>query len=283
MQNTSLLYYCNWVLGTYNDGFTQAIVSAIGNAPLGFGILIMWPLVGKFGKRAVMEVGLAISIVAGIAFCFNPENMGYVLVMLIIRAFGALPITYITMAMLAEALDHVEWKAGFRVDGLSMSIYTIIFTVTAGVATGLFNFGVSLFGYVPPAADGTWVEQSQAVKNYFVFGYQGFFAIGMIIVFILFWFWKIGKEMPTIQKDIIARHKAEAEAQGREWFSQEELATMEQEKNDKIAEENRVRDLKEKCQRKGLNYEEEEKKYQQKLAEKKRREEEKRAKKLKKK
>ena len=58
---------------------------------------------------------------------------------------------------------------------------------------------------------------------------------------------------------------------------------MEQEKNDKIAEENRVRDLKEKCQRKGLNYEEEEKKYQQKLAEKKRREEEKRAKKLKKK
>ncbi len=283
VQNTSLLYYCNWVLGTYNDGFTQAIVSAIGNAPLGFGILIMWPLVGKFGKRAVMEVGLAISIVAGIAFCFNPENMGYVLVMLIIRAFGALPITYITMAMLAEALDHVEWKAGFRVDGLSMSIYTIIFTVTAGVATGLFNFGVSLFGYVPPAADGTWVEQSQAVKNYFVFGYQGFFAIGMIIVFILFWFWKIGKEMPTIQKDIIARHKAEAEAQGREWFSQEELATMEQEKNDKIAEENRVRDLKEKCQRKGLNYEEEEKKYQQKLAEKKRREEEKRAKKLKKK
>lgn len=283
VQNTSLLYYCNWVLGTYNDGFTQAIVSAIGNAPLGFGILIMWPLVGKFGKRAVMEIGLAISIVAGIAFCFNPENMGYVLVMLIIRAFGALPITYITMAMLAEALDHVEWKAGFRVDGLSMSIYTIIFTVTAGVATGLFNFGVSLFGYVPPAADGTWVEQSQAVKNYFVFGYQGFFAIGMIIVFILFWFWKIGKEMPTIQKEIIARHKAEAEAQGREWFSQEELATMEQEKNDKIAEENRVRDLKEKCLRKGLNYEEEEKKYQQKLAEKKRREEEKRAKKLKKK
>lgn len=34
IQNTSLVYYCNWVLGTYNDGTTQTLVSAIGNAPL---------------------------------------------------------------------------------------------------------------------------------------------------------------------------------------------------------------------------------------------------------
>lgn len=40
LQNTSLVYYCNWVLGTYNDGSTQTIVSAIGNAPLGFGIAL---------------------------------------------------------------------------------------------------------------------------------------------------------------------------------------------------------------------------------------------------
>ena len=50
----------------------------------------MWPLVGKFGKRKVM---------------------------LIFRAFGALPVTYITMALLADALDHVEWQAGRRLDG----------------------------------------------------------------------------------------------------------------------------------------------------------------------
>lgn len=140
IQNTSLIYYCNWVLGTYNDGTTQTIVSAVGNAPLGFGILIMWPLVGKFGKRNVMVTGLAMSIVAGLAFCLNPTNMGWVLGMLMIRAFGALPVTYICMAMMADALDHVEWKVGFRCDGFSMSVYTIIFTVAVGVAQGVFNF-----------------------------------------------------------------------------------------------------------------------------------------------
>lgn len=267
IQNTSLLYYCNWVLGSYNDGITTTIVSAIGNFPLGIGIVIMWPLVKKFGKRNIMEAGLVLAVLAGFAFCIKPSDMTWVLIMLVIRAFGALPITYIMTAMLADALDHVEWKAGFRADGISMSIYTIIFTVAAGIAQGLFNFGLNIFGYVPPAADGTVIEQSAMVKNFFVFGYQGLFAIAMLISFVLFWNWKLDKEMPKIQQDLIDRHKAEAAAAGKVWISPEEQAALEQEKNDKIAEENRIRELKAKCEKKGLNFEEEEKKYQEKLVE----------------
>lgn len=266
LQNTSLVYYCNWVLGTYNDGHTQTFVSAIGNAPLGFGILIMWPLVKKFDKRRVMLVGLIISIIASFTFMLNPTDMGWVLIMLAVRAFGALPLTYITMAMLSDALDHVEWKAGFRVDGFSMSIYTIIFTLCAGLAQGIFNFGLSATGYVPPAADGSWVEQGAAVKNFFVWGYQGFYAIAMIALVVLFWFFKVEREMPTMRADITARHRAEAEAKGVEYVSPEELAAREQEENDRIAEENRLKELREKCEKKGLSFEEEEAKYQAKLA-----------------
>lgn len=282
IQNTSLIYYCNWVLGTYNDGVTQTIVSAIGNAPLGFGILIMWPLVGKFGKRKIMCIGLAISAVAGGLFCLNPTSMGFVLIMLMIRAFGALPITYITMAMMAEAMDHVEWKAGFRVDGFTMSVYTIIFTVSAGIAQSIFNAGLSVFGYVPPAADGTWVAQSQTVQNFFVVGYQGVFAAASIVLLVLFWMFKVEDEMPVIKADITARHKAEAAAKGIEWFSSEELAAKEQAEQEKLAEENRVKELKEKCAKKGLSFEAEERKYQEKMAAQKAKEEAKRAKKSKK-
>lgn len=265
IQNTSLVYYCNWVLGTYNDGITQTLVSAIGNAPLGFGIIIMWPLVKKFGKRNVLLVGLVITAIAGFVFMINPTNMAFVLIILAIRAFGALPLSYIMMAMFADALDHVEWKAGFRVDGFSMSIYTIIFTVTAGISQGLFNFGLAKLGYIPPAADGSLIVQNQAVQNYFVFGYQGLFSISAIIVFVLFLFFDVEKKLPSIQADITARHKAEAEAAGIEWISPEDRAAMEQVENDRIAEENRIAELKAKCKKKGLNFEEEEKKYQEKL------------------
>ena len=90
------------------------------------------------------------------------------------------------------------------------------------------------------------------------------------------------KELPTIQADITARHKAEAEAAGIEWISPEEKAEREQIENDRIAEENRIFELKAKCEKKGLNFDEEESKYQAALAAKKAKEEAKRAKKARK-
>lgn len=50
-RNIALPYYCNWVLGTYSDGITQTMVNALGGLPMGIGMLIIWPLAKKFGKR----------------------------------------------------------------------------------------------------------------------------------------------------------------------------------------------------------------------------------------
>ena len=37
-KNLGLVYYCNYVLGSYNDGITQTLVSVIGGVPMGIGI-----------------------------------------------------------------------------------------------------------------------------------------------------------------------------------------------------------------------------------------------------
>ena len=76
-------------------------------------------------------------------------------------------------------------------------------------------------------------------------------------------------ERPQITAGISAFPRAEAEARGEVYVSPEEKARLEQEENDRIAEENRLKELKAKCEKKGLNFEEEEAKYQAKLAEKK--------------
>ena len=117
IQNTSLVYYCNWVLGTYNDGSTKTIVSAVGNAPLGFGILLMWPLVNKFGKRKVMLIGLLVALIGTGMFLMNPTSLGPVLGALILRAFGALPLTYIVMGMV-HLLPPPDQQAEMRKTGL---------------------------------------------------------------------------------------------------------------------------------------------------------------------
>jgi GPH family glycoside/pentoside/hexuronide:cation symporter len=267
-QVTTLIYYSNWVLGTYNDGSTFMLLNLIGQFPLGFGILILWPLVKKFGKRNVTIVGSAISVVGCILCAIFPRDMGIVLTGLFIKSIGSLPMTYIVMAMLADALDHVEWLNKFRCDGFSSAVWSIIYTVAAGVSMGLFNLFLGGFGYIAPAADGSVVTQSAAVQNLFI---AGVFIVPTFVYFLvafLISFFKVEKELPQIRADVLERHKAEAAARGEEYVSPEEKARIEQDKLDKIAEEKRVEELKVKCAKSGLSFEAEEAKYQKKLAEK---------------
>lgn len=43
IKNISLVYFCNYVLGTYNDGVTQTMISVIGGIPMGIGIFAVCP------------------------------------------------------------------------------------------------------------------------------------------------------------------------------------------------------------------------------------------------
>ncbi len=263
---TSLVYYCNWVLGTYNDGSTQTIVNAVGQAPLGLGVFLMWPIAKRIGKRKSMLVGMTMSFIGALIGWLQPHNMLVVILSLVVRSFGLLP-TYLMASMQADMQDHIEWKNGFRCDGLTASLISVGATIAMGVGTGLFNLGLGALGYIPPAADGSWVAQTASVQNYFIFGYFGVPMITYIIVFLLFFTYTVEKDVPQMTADITARHRAEAEAQGLVYMSPEEKAALEQAENDRIAEENRIKELKAKCEKKGLSFEEEEAKYQAKLAE----------------
>ena len=76
-KNLALVYYCNYVLGTYNDGITQMLVSVIGGIPMGIGIFAVWPLAKRFGKRNVTMIGFVIYAVGSlICWLFPPGSSG---------------------------------------------------------------------------------------------------------------------------------------------------------------------------------------------------------------
>ena len=122
IKNLSLVYFCNYVLGSYNDGVTQTMLSVIGGIPMGLGIFAVWPLAKKFGKRNVTLAGFILyAIGGGICWAF-PTNMTVMLVGQFIKNIGGLPCAYVFMALFADVLDHLEWKTGFRSDGVAMSV-----------------------------------------------------------------------------------------------------------------------------------------------------------------
>lgn len=212
IKNLSLVYFCNYVLGTYNDGITQTMISVIGGIPMGIGIFAVWPLAKKFGKRNVTLVGFILYAI-GSAICWMfPTNMVIMLVGQFIKNIGGLPCAYVFMALFADVLDHVEWKSGFRCDGIAMSVYNIIAVAMVGICTGVFNGLLASAGYIAPEIiDGITVaaQQTAAVKGAITFGFVGLETITGVILAVLLIFLNVEKNIDKEQAEIQARREAE--------------------------------------------------------------------------
>ena len=214
-KNLGLVYFCNYVLGTYNDGKTQTMISVIGGIPMGIGIFAVWPLAKKFGKRNLTIAGFVLYAI-GSAICWIcPTNMVVVLVGQFIKNIGGLPCSYVFMALFADVLDHLEWKHNFRCDGIAMSIYNIIAVTSVGIVTGLFNMLLSKSGYVAPSLiNGETVAavQSVATKNAITFSFVGLETITAIILIIILAFINVEKHIDKEQAEIKARKENENES-----------------------------------------------------------------------
>lgn len=278
LKNLGLVYYCNYVLGSYNDGITQMLVSVIGGIPMGIGIFVVWPLAKKFGKRNVTLAGF-ILYALGSGICWlAPTNMAVVLVGQFIKNIGGLPCAYVFMALFADCLDHVEWKSGIRCDGMAMSVYNIIATAIVGVATGVFNALLSSAGYVAPEiVDGVSVaaQQTQQVKDAITFAFVGLETITGVVLAVLLLALNVEKNIGKKQSKIREYQKAETEARGEEWVVPEIRAAKDEEKYLLENEEAFAAALKLKCTKKGLNYEAELAAHKQAVAEKRLKEEKK--------
>ncbi len=210
LKNLALVYYCNYVLGSYNDGVTQMLISVIGGLPMGIGIFAVWPLAKKFGKRNVTMVGTVLCVIGGLICLMAPRNMVVVLIGQFIKSLGGLPLSYIMSALFADVLDHIEWRYDFRCDGFSASMQTIIMTCTTGVVSGLFNFLLARTGYIEPVFDAatkvtTGFEQSAATQNVIIFCFVGVEIITSVIMFVLLWKFQAEKNVEKEQAEIAAR------------------------------------------------------------------------------
>ena len=266
----SLPYFCNWVLGTYNDGHTQAILSAVGKAPLGFGVFILWPLIKRFGKRKVMIVGFLLAAAAEGLCLMNPSSMPVMLAGSLIYAFGFLP-SYVYTALMADTLDYIEYDKGLRADGLTASVFTIVMTVSVGIGQGIFNMGLAMAGYQSPVqnAEGIWNVQNASAKGFITFAYIAIPLICLAVMAIIMIFLNVEDHLPMVHEKLTERRKAEAAARGEVYLSPEERAQQEAALQEAEAEKKRIEELKARCAAKGLDFDLEEAKYQAKLAAKK--------------
>ena len=173
----------------------QSVLALLSGFPLAAGMLFAWPVANKLGKRNFVILGCAVSIVGSTVCLIDPASFPVMLIGQTLKGFSSIPGAYIMMALFADVLDHLEAKNGFRVDGISMSVYSTILTVVNGLAVAFFN----LF------YDGG-VFTHRAVSSFFFLGFE-IIAHGILIVVLLFL--TVEKNIKAEQA-IIAERKAKA-------------------------------------------------------------------------
>lgn len=268
-------FYIKFLLGGAENPMMYTIYQVITGIPLGLGAIAIYPLAKKFGVKNVCWVGYAMVLVGGIAGWMFPTNIPIVLASGFLRQVGMLPHAYVFATLLCYAYDSVEYRSGFRLEGmLGVAIIVAIQNAIYAPFAGGFESGILKLGFV----DMEGIVPSAAVTNFMTMSFYLFDIILAVVSLLLLPMVDVEKKLPTINAELTEREKQAALARGEEWIAPEELARREEAEAEAQREADRTADLKERCAKKGLDFDTENKKYLDKLATKQRKAEAKKSK-----
>ncbi len=266
LKNTSQLYFCqamfpdaNGVYSTTTGGQFQGTLSIIGAIPTALGMVIAWPIANKIGKSKAIVGGCVIAIIGGIIGMIAPANFALVVTSFVIKALGSTPAMYLSLALLADVLDHQEAMNGFRTDGFTMTIYGAIMAGMTGIATGILNGVIGACGYDASSGIVSSPELRTAMPWIFIGGET--ICYGVILIITLFL--SVEKFGKFDHKAIVIDQRALAVAEGRTYEPPAVVLAREEAEANAAAEEQRKAELKALCEKKGLDYEAEEAKYEE--------------------
>ena len=251
----------------------------ISMAPMGPMLFVVLPLLKKYGRTKMIIIGSVIAAAGAILAFFGAGKTIPVYAGTGLGGVGAMFYVYTMMSFTGDAIDHVEYTQRIRVEGVTAALVGFMHSLANGLGQGLFNLGLLVTRYVTPEAIGTiekkgkvieiFADQPAAAVTWINFSYQGAIALTAILFLVLFlFFFDIDKKMPEVTKALADRKRAECEAKGIPYVSPQEQQMAEIRQQQIEAEENRVKELREYCEKKGLDFDTENAKYLAKKAKK---------------
>lgn len=212
LKNGSMSYFCKWVLdntffGTADAwGASQSILSIMGAVPMAVAAVFVVPLCGRFGKRRVCMIGMLAGCAGGVLALAGDGQLVPVAAGVALKCLGSAPACYMILAMLADVIDHIEYKSSIRTDGLTMSIYSSIMVAGTPVCNAIFSSLLNFCGY-DQAADvalGT-MAQTAEVQRMITISYIGVETAAYLLCAGLIFFFTVEKNLPQEQAAIASR------------------------------------------------------------------------------
>ena len=230
IKNVSQNYFCTAMfadsMGNYTvayGGQLQGTLAIIGAIPTAVGMVIALPLANKIGKGKAILCGAILAAVGGALGMIAPNNFTIVTISFIIKALGSTPAMYLSLALLADILDHQEAIHGSRTDGFTMTIYGAIIAGMTGLTTGVLNAVLSAVNY-----DVSTLQTNEALRAAMPWVFIGGETICYIGIFLIFIFMGVERFGKLDHEAIVMDQKAAAKAEGRAYISAAEKIRLEE-------------------------------------------------------
>lgn len=267
-------FFVSYVLGGRNDPSLFMTYTILTGVPLGVGALVIYPITKKYGIRNTTLVGYSIVLLSSIIGILFPNSIPVAYIAGFLKQMGYIPAAYMLGALTTSVFDSVEHRSGYRLEGLmAVGIVGLLQSVIYAPAAGLYEKILTGVGF---DANSTGFQPAIALTVLGI-AFYGIELVCSAVNVIVLPFIDLEKRLPKINADLLERRRQAVLARGEEWIDPDELERVEKEKTEKEAEENRIRDLKDRCERKGLDFDTEYKKYLAKKESKERRSREKQA------
>ena len=215
IKNGSMSYYCKWVLdNSYTGsvdawGASQSILSIMGAIPMAVAAVAVIPLCNKYGKRIICMLGMLLGAAGGVIAIIGNGSIVPVAIGVALKCLGSAPACYMILALLADVIDHIEYKSHIRTDGLTMSIYSSIMVAGTPICNAIFSALLKGSGYNQNADVALGVlGQTQAAQTAISVSYIWVETIAYVICAILIFFFTIEKKLPQEQMEIENRKNA---------------------------------------------------------------------------
>lgn len=217
LKNGSMAFFCQWVLdnslfgGMVENvadawGMSQSLLAILGAIPMALAAVAVVPLANKFGKRTVAFLGMVLGVGGGVIAGLGGSNIIPVAIGVALKCLGSAPACYLILAMLADVIDHIEFKTGLRTDGLTMSVYSALMVAGTPVCNAIFSAILSASGYNQDAA-AQGVAQTTTVQTAISISYIWVETVCYAICALLIFLWTVEKNLPQEQAAIAARKK----------------------------------------------------------------------------
>lgn len=268
-------FYIKFMLGGKTNYGMYTIYQIATGIPTGLGAIFAYPLSKKIGVKNMTWFGYLLVLGGSILGWVFPDNVPVAMTAGFIRNVGMIPNAYVLALLTYYAFDSIEYKSGFRLEGLlGVAIFSMLQTAACAPFAGGYESILLKLGFI----DNSAYVASPQVKEFMTLAFYLFDIILASVYLILIPFVDVEKKMPVINKTLTWRRREAVLARGMDWIDPEVQRAREREQAKIEREENRIADLKEKCRKKGLDFDTENNKY---LAQKAEAEKKKQAKKIK--